>query len=230
MPAYAGLSDIMRRADVSVRALEALAKGDAFGSLGLDRRTALWEVRALAGQRWQELPLFAHATRRHHDLAGAEPPVTLPRAQPGEEVAADYRSLGLSLKAHPVRLLARPLAADGWQTCAVAHEARDGQRLRLAGLVTMRQRPGTAGGTVFLTLEDGLHSLNVIIWPKLTETCRDAMLRSQILGVVGRIQREKAVLHFIAESLFNLNGYLRHLDEEAARDQRGTRMRSRDFR
>jgi error-prone DNA polymerase len=230
MPAYDGLSDIMRRADVSARALEALAKGDAFASLGLDRRTALWEVRALAGQRWQELPLFAHATRRHHDLAGAEPPVTLPHAAPGEEVAADYRSLGLSLKAHPVRLLARPLAADGWQTCAVAHEARDGQRLRLAGLVTMRQRPGTAGGTVFLTLEDGLHSLNVIIWPKLTETCRDAMLRSQILGVVGRIQREKAVLHFIAESLFNLNGYLRHLDEEAARDQRGTRMRSRDFR
>ena len=129
-----------------------------------------------------------------------------------------------------MRLLSCPLAKDGWQTCAVAHEARDGQRLRLAGLVTMRQRPGTAKGTVFLTLEDGLHSLNVIIWPKLTETYRDPMLRSQILGVVGRIQREKAVLHFIAESLFNLNGYLRYLDEEAGRDQRGTRMRSRDFR
>ena len=230
VPAYAGLADVMRRADVSARALEALARGDAFASLGLDRRTALWEVRALAGRRWQELPLFAHATRRHHDIAGAEPEVALPRAQLGEEVAADYRSLGLSLKAHPVRLLEPRLAGDGWQTCAVAHEAPDGRRLRLAGLVTMRQRPGTAKGTVFLTLEDGLHSLNVIIWPKLTETYRDPMLRSQILGVVGRIQREKAVLHFIAESLFNLNGYLRYLDEEAGRDQRGTRMRSRDFR
>ena len=94
----------------------------------------------------------------------------------------------------------------------------------------MRQRPGTAKGTVFLTLEDGLHSLNVIIWPKLTETYRDAMLRSQILGVVGRIQREKAVLHFIADSLFNLNGFLGHLDAEAGHNQRGTRMRSRDFR
>ena len=187
-------------------------------------------MRALAGQRWQELPLFAHAIQRHHDLASEEPAVTLPQAHAGEEVAADYRSLGLSLKDHPVRLLSCPLAKDGWQTCAVAHEARDGQRLRLAGLVTMRQRPGTAKGTVFLTLEDGLHSLNVIIWPKLTETYRDAMLRSQILGVVGRIQREKAVLHFIADQLFNLNGYLRYLDEDAARNQRGTRMHSRDFR
>ena len=227
---WSSLADIMRRADVSAKSLEAIANADGFASLGLNRRQALWEVRALASQRWQELPLFAHATRRHSDLAGEEPPVTLPQAHAGEEVAADYRSLGLSLKDHPVRLLSRPLAKDGWQTCAVAHEARDGQRLRLAGLVTMRQRPGTAKGTVFLTLEDGLHSLNVIIWPKLTETYRDAMLRSQILGVVGRIQREKAVLHFIADQLFNLNGYLRHLDEDAARNQRGTRMRSRDFR
>ena len=227
---WSSLADIMRRADVSAKSLEAIANADGFASLGLNRRQALWEVRALAGQRWQELPLFAHATRRHHDLAGEEPAVTLPQAHAGEEVAADYRSLGLSLKDHPVRLLSRPLAKDGWQTCAVAHDARDGQRLRLAGLVTMRQRPGTAKGTVFLTLEDGLHSLNVIIWPKLTETYRDAMLRSQILGVVGRIQREKAVLHFIADQLFNLNGYLRYLDEDAARNQRGTRMRSRDFR
>ena len=227
---WSSLADIMRRADVSAKSLEAIANADGFASLGLNRRQALWEVRALAGQRWQELPLFAHASRRHHDLAGEEPAVTLPQAHAGEEVAADYRSLGLSLKDHPVRLLSCPLVKDGWQTCAVAHEARDGQRLRLAGLVTMRQRPGTAKGTVFLTLEDGLHSLNVIIWPKLTETYRDAMLRSQILGVVGRIQREKAVLHFIADQLFNLNGYLRYLDEDAARNQRGTRMRSRDFR
>ena len=227
---YDGLADIMRRADISAKALEAIARADGFNSLGLNRRKALWEVRALARQRWHELPLFAHATRHHHDLSGSEAAVALPAARPGEDVAADYRSLGLSLKAHPMTLLADPLAAAGWKSCAVAFDAPDGQRLRLAGLVTMRQRPGTAKGTVFLTLEDGLHSLNVIIWPKLTETYRDAMLRSQILGVVGRIQREKAVLHFIAESLFNLNGFLGHLDAEAGRNQRGTRMRSRDFR
>ena len=115
---WSSLADIMRRADVSARSLEAIANADGFASLGLNRRQALWEVRALAGQRWQELPLFAHATRRHHDLAGEEPAVTLPQAHAGEEVAADYRSLGLSLKDHPVRLLSRPLAKDGWQTCA----------------------------------------------------------------------------------------------------------------
>jgi error-prone DNA polymerase len=220
----------MRRADVSAKALEAIARADGFNSLGLNRRKALWEVRALARQRWHELPLFAHATRRHDDLAGNELAVALPAAQAGEEVAADYRSLGLSLKAHPVTLLAEPLAAAGWKTSAAAFDARDGQRLRLAGLVTMRQRPGTAKGTVFLTLEDGLQSLNVIIWPKLTETYRDAMLQSQILGVVGRIQREKAVLHFIADALFNLNGFLGHLDAESGHNHRTTRMRSRDFR
>ena len=178
---------------MSARALEAIAKGDGFGSLKLNRRQALWEVRALAGQRWHELPLFAHATRRHDDLAGREETVSLPAAQPGEDVAADYRSLGLSLKAHPLTLLAKPLAADGWKGCALAHEAADGQRLRLAGLVTMRQRPGTAKGTVFLTLEDGLDSLNVIIWPKLTETYRDAMLRSGSWGCWA--YRKKVVLH-----------------------------------
>ena len=164
------------------------------------------------------------------NVAGTEAAVTLPTAAKGEEVAADYRSLGLSLKAHPIRLLQPQLAATGWQNCAVGLEARDGRRLRLAGLVTMRQRPGTASGTVFLTLEDDIHSLNVIIWPKLTETYRDAMLRSQILGVVGRVQREGAVIHFIAESLFNLNGFLRYLDTESATKTHGTRMRSRDFR
>jgi len=229
-PAYTSLADIMRRADVSARALEAIAAADGFTSLGLNRRQALWDVRALAKQRWHELPLFEHATRRHHDLAGLEDPVALPVAGDGEEVAADYRSLGLSLKAHPITLLERPLAAAGWQNCAAAEQAQNGLRMRLAGLVTMRQRPGTAKGTVFVTLEAGLYSLNVIIWPKLTETYRDAMLQSQILGVVGRIQREKSVLHFVAESLFNLNGFLRHLDEEAGRNRRGTRMRSRDFR
>lgn len=229
-PAFHSLSDIMRRADVSANALQALAAADGFTSMGLNRREAFWQVRALGKQRWHEMPLFAHATRRHDTIAGEEAAVTLPTAAAGEEVAADYRSLGLSLKAHPITLLRPQLSTAGWQNCAVGLEARDGRRLRLAGLVTMRQRPGTASGTVFLTLEDDIHSLNVIIWPKLTETYREPMLRSQILGVVGRVQREGRVIHFIAESLFNLNGFLRYLDAEAATKTQGTRMRSRDFR
>lgn len=229
-PAFDSLADIMRRADVSATALQAIAAADGFASMQLDRRQAQWQVRALARQRLHEMPLFAQAGRRHDSVAGTEPTVSLPSASGGEEVAADYRSLGLSLKAHPVTMLAPSLQAAGWQSCAVAHDVRDGTRLRLAGLVTMRQRPGTASGTVFLTLEDDIHALNVIIWPKLTETYREALLRSQILGVVGRVQREQSVVHFIADSLFNLNGFLRHLDSAAAANTSGTRMRSRDFR
>ena len=229
-PAFASLAEIMRRADVSANALNAIAAADGFASMGLDRRQAQWQVRVLGRQRMNDMPLFAHASRRHNNVAGTEPDVQLPQASGGEEVAADYRSLGMSLKAHPVTMLAPPLQAAGWQSCAMAHDVRDGTRLRLAGLVTMRQRPGTASGTVFLTLEDDIHSLNVIIWPKLTETYREALLRSQILGVVGRVQRSQSVVHFIAESLFNLNGFLRHLDEAAAANAKGTRMRSRDFR
>ena len=229
-PAFASLAEIMRRADVSANALNAIAAADGFASMGLDRRQAQWQVRVLGRQRMNDMPLFAHASRRHNNVAGTEPDVQLPQASGGEEVAADYRSLGLSLKAHPVTMLAPPLQAAGWQSCAMAHDVRDGTRLRLAGLVTMRQRPGTASGTVFLTLEDDIHSLNVIIWPKLTKTYREALLRSQILGVVGRVQRSQSVVHFIAESLFNLNGFLRHLDEAAAANAKGTRMRSRDFR
>ena len=229
-PAFASLAEIMRRADVSANALNAIAAADGFASMGLDRRQAQWQVRVLGRQWMNDMPLFAHASRRHNNVAGTEPDVQLPQASGGEEVAADYRSLGLSLKAHPVTMLAPPLQAAGWQSCAMAHDVRDGTRLRLAGLVTMRQRPGTASGTVFLTLEDDIHSLNVIIWPKLTETYREALLRSQILGVVGRVQRSQSVVHFIAESLFNLNGFLRYLDEAAAANAKGTRMRSRDFR
>ncbi|NCF48162.1 MAG: DNA polymerase III subunit alpha [Bacteroidetes bacterium] len=224
-PAFATLADIMRQADVSAKALQAIADADGFASLGLNRRQALWQVRALGRKPLHEMPLFATSNNRDNN----EPAVSLPIASDGEEVAADYRSLGLSLKAHPIRILAPSLQGAGWQSCAGAQDVRDGTRLRLAGLVTMRQRPGTASGTVFLTLEDDIHSLNVIIWPKLTQTYREALLRSQILGVVGRVQREQAVVHFIAESLFNLNGFLRHLDSAAA-DTKSTRMRSRDFR
>jgi len=229
-PAFTSLAEIIRRADVSAKALQAIAAADGFASMGLDRRQAHWQVRALDRQRLQEMPLFAHASRRQDSVAGAEPAVRLPAVRDGESVAADYRSVGLSLKAHPVTMLAPHLQAAGWQGCAIAHELRDGARLRLAGLVTMRQRPGTASGTVFLTLEDDVHSLNVIIWPKLTETYREALLRAQILGVVGRVQREQAVVHFIAESLFNLNGFLHHLDTAAATNPKSNRMRSRDFR
>ncbi|MDC1383290.1 error-prone DNA polymerase [Candidatus Puniceispirillum sp.] len=228
MQAFSSLDDIMRQADISVKSLQAIANADGFSSLGINRRQALWAARGLARHQLSDMPLFAHAGRRHERLAGREPLVTLPQAALGENVVEDYRSLGLSLKAHPLNLLQKSLAADGWQICSHAHNAPDGKRLRLAGLVTMRQRPGTASGTVFVTLEDGQGIVNVIIWPKLTETYREALLRAQILGLVGRVQRQQAVIHVIAESLFNLNGFLCHIDAKAGKGD-GVRMKSRDF-
>jgi error-prone DNA polymerase len=258
-PAFATLDEVLRRADVSTRALQAVAAADGCGSLGLSRRQALWQIRRLRRQRHDELPLFAKISDDHHAastpdiitpeltapgpiLPGEEPQVTLPVASAGSEVAEDYRSLGLSLKAHPLDLLAAPLARAGWQLCHVIGQHGDGRRLRLAGLVTMRQRPGTAGGTVFLTIEDGQGQVNVIVRPQLTVTYRDALLRAQIIGLVGRVQRAHSVTNFIAESLFDLNGFLRYLDPAAtpktsqAQQMRQTqtsaqtRTKSRDFR
>jgi error-prone DNA polymerase len=253
-PAFATLDEVLRRADVSARALQAVAAADGCGSLGLSRRQALWQIRRLRRQRHDELPLFVQTSDDHHTvptselttpgpiLPGEEPQVTLPVASAGSEVAEDYRSLGLSLKAHPLDLLAAPLARAGWKLCHVIGQHGDGRRLRLAGLVTMRQRPGTAGGTVFLTIEDGQGQANVIVWPQLTITYRDALLRAQIIGLVGRVQRAQSVTHFIAESLFDLNGFLCHLDPTATpknsqtsqtrqtQTSGQTRMKSRDFR
>jgi error-prone DNA polymerase len=235
-PVFATMDEVMQRADVSVRSIQAIAAADGFTSLGLARRQALWQARRLGRQRHHELPLFA-ATQLQGDQSqqatttiGKEPQVILPVASPGHEVAEDYRSLGLSLKAHPLDMLATPLAAAGWQLCHVIAKHCDGERLRLAGLVTMRQRPGTAGGTVFLTIEDGQGQANVIIWPKLTVTYRQALLRSQVIGLVGRVQKAQSVTHFIAESLFNLNGFLHHLDDDAMKTGGSVSMKSRDFK
>ena len=143
--------------------------------------------------------------------SGEQDNLIMPDANIGEKLVMDYGATGLSLRAHPVALLAPYFGQDGWQGCAVAAAALQGKRLSLIGLVTTRQRPGTAKGTVFVTMEDGDFSLNVIIWPKLVETYRQAVLKSRLLGVVGRIQREGRVLHFIAERLEVCDDYLRHL-------------------
>ena len=226
--AFSSLDDVMRQADVSVKSLQAIANADGFSSLNIDRRQALWAARGLSRHRLNDMPLFAHAEQRHERLAGIEPAIILPPVGLGENVAEDYRSLGLSLKAHPLDLLQTPLVAAGWHMCSHVKNVPDGKRLRLAGLVTMRQRPGTASGTVFITLEDGQGTANIIIWPKLTEAYREALLHAQVLGLVGYVQRQQAVIHVIAESLFNLNGFLRHIDAKAGTGG-GVRIKSRDF-
>ena len=227
---YHSLSDIIRRADVSVNTLEALARADAFVSLGLSARNAFWEIKRLGRittqTNSQALPLFAHAEQRQQIVMPDEPPISLPFAPLGEQVAQDYQATNLSLKAHPISLVAPYFTKDGWHSCGMAFAAQSGRRLRLMGLVVGRQRPGTAKGTVFVTLEDTDGPLNVIIWPNLVQAQRAELLGAHILGVVGRVQKEGAVLHFIAESLHNGDKYLQHIQTVS---EEVPRLKSRDF-
>ncbi|MCH8931383.1 MAG: error-prone DNA polymerase [Proteobacteria bacterium] len=125
----------------------------------------------------------------------------LPSPTVAEAVVADYRTLGLSLRAHPIALLRRQLRAAGWLSCAELKKLPNGAPAAVAGLVITRQRPNSASGVVFVTLEDESEHSNVIIWPQLVERQRREVLEARLLGVRGRVQREGEVLHLIATHL-----------------------------
>ncbi len=202
---YGDAAALQRRARLGPAALERLAEADAMGSLGLDRRAALWAVQALDEA---PLPLFAAAARR---TLAPEPEVTLPPAALGEEVAADYATLRLSLKTHPLALLRERLARDGVTPHAELATTAEGKRVTVAGLVLVRQRPGSARGVIFATLEDESGPANVIIWPDIFERFHRVVLASRLMAVTGRLQREGIVIHVIAERLADLSHYLRDL-------------------
>ncbi len=204
---YRDLIEVQDRSGVGKPALEALARADAYHSLGLDRRRALWAVRGLEDQ---PLPLFAHAGAR------PEPAVTLPAAAPGEQVADDYRSLRLSLKAHPLAILRDTLAERGFVPCATLEDRAHDRPVRLAGLVITRQRPGSAKGVIFVTLEDETGIANLIVWTRVFDRYRRATLDARLLGVDGRVQREGSVIHVVAERLVDLSPLLARLDAPAA--------------
>src|SRR5215217_9786153 len=149
---FGSVQDLWRRAGVPVAALERLAEADAFGSLGLTRRQALWDVRALGGE---PLPLFAAADERRGSLRPEleEERVDLVPMTAGREVVEDYRSRGLTLRSHPVVFLRGDLAASGYVPAADLSGTPDGCRVSVAGLVLVRQRPGSANGVLFVTLE-----------------------------------------------------------------------------
>ncbi|MFQ5566347.1 MAG: error-prone DNA polymerase, partial [Paracoccaceae bacterium] len=181
---YADIESLQRRAGLTRAAITRLANADAFGSLGaspgLSRREALWEARALTGDA--PLPLFA-------DGEGlAEPAANLPAAGLGEQVVEDYRSLRLSLRAHPLALM-RGRLGNG-HTAARIVGTPDGARIAATGLVITRQRPGTASGVIFVTLEDETGVVNVIVWPKTYERFRRAVIAGRLLRITGKLQRE----------------------------------------
>jgi error-prone DNA polymerase len=207
---FDSVRDLWLRTRLPPAALERLANADAFGSLGLTRRDALWAVRALqrAGDK-DDLPLFARVA-----MPPLEPDVALPAMRPGEQVVEDYRHLHLSLKAHPVSFLRADLEARG----ALRHEGlgavSSGRRVTVAGLVLVRQRPGTAKGVIFMTLEDETGIANTIVWQRTFETFRPVVLGARLISVTGKLQNEKGVIHVVAEELRDLTPLLRRLSED----------------
>ncbi|MDP6788735.1 MAG: error-prone DNA polymerase [Rhodospirillales bacterium] len=225
---YRDIDALWRRASLSKAALSTLARADAYRSLGLNRRQALW---AVAGLDEAPLPLFAGL-----DGAGArpEPRVVLPEMALGAEVAEDYRALRLTLKRHPLALLRRDLEDDGFGPCRHLDGLAHGRRAKVAGLVTARQRPASAKGVIFLTLEDEGGIANLIVWASVFERFRRAVLSAALLGVAGTVQREGTVIHVLADKLFDLTARLSDLGGEAPRPggadaKRRLGLASRDF-
>ncbi|MCC7275115.1 MAG: error-prone DNA polymerase [Alphaproteobacteria bacterium] len=213
---YADPQALWRRTGLPAAVLERLADADAFGSIGLGRRPALWAVKRLKAPA---LPLFAAmeaAAAEHAD----EPAVSLPAMSLGAEVVEDYTALALSLKAHPMALLRPGLPPAGprpWQRLVPARrlvEMPDRSRAAVAGLVLIRQRPGSAKGVIFLTLEDETGVANLVVWPPVFERLRPVVLGGRLVAASGRVQRQGTVVHLVVEDLGDWSDRLDRLSEE----------------
>ena len=191
---YGDLRELQERAGLSAAAIRRLAAADAFRSLDMDRRQALWEAGALKDA--PDLPLFRSVRDE-----GSEPPVSLPVMPACEQVVEDYRTLRLSLKAHPLSFLRKSLRKQRYISAADLKRSRNGQKVKLAGLVLVRQRPGSAKGVCFITLEDETGVANLVVWPKVMADCRKAVMQSRLLAVQGHVQRDVEIVHVVARSL-----------------------------
>lgn len=191
--------------------LEKLAAADAFRSLGLDRREALWAVKALrrSGDK-DDLPLFAAAR-----MAEMEPDAHLPSMPLGRQVVEDYRALNLSLKAHPVSFVRRELEARHVVRNETLRDTPPGGIVTVSGLVLVRQRPGSANGVIFMTLEDETGIANAIVWPKVFERFRPVVMGSRLVSITGKLQKESDVIHVVAQRIDNLSFLLGNLSDGA---------------
>ena len=212
---YDSVRDLWLRAGLTPAVLERLAEADAFRSIGLDRREALWIVRGLnrAGDK-DDLPLL-----KTIGFVPLEPEASLPPMPLGQHVVEDYRHLTLSLKAHPVGFVRAELAGKGILAAEALADQPHGRRVTVAGLVLVRQRPGSAKGTIFLTLEDETGIANIIVWPKVFEGLRPIIIGSRFIAITGRLQRDGDVMHVVtekAEDLTRLLGLLSSLGPQVS--------------
>ncbi|HEY7810435.1 MAG TPA: error-prone DNA polymerase [Allosphingosinicella sp.] len=200
---FTSIEDVWRRSAVPLAELEKLADADAFRSLGVDRRQALWQVRGLGEA---PLPLFAAAE-------GREPDVALKPLTEGREVVEDYRALQLSLRAHPLAFLRPEFDRRGVTRCADLAHTRDGKPVTVAGVVLIRQRPGSAKGVLFITIEDETGVANAILWPDRFEAQRRIVLSASMIGIKGVVQREGEIIHVITARMEDLTPLLHSVGE-----------------
>jgi error-prone DNA polymerase len=206
--AFADVADLARRAKLDRRDMKALADADALATLAGHRHAAVWDVAGVE----RLPPLVADST-----FDEAAP--TLREPSEGEQIVADYRSLGLTLRRHPLALLRAQLAKRRLATAADVARTPHGRIVRTAGIVIGRQKPDTASGVVFVTIEDETGATNVIVWRDLGDRQRRELLGARLLAVYGKVEREGAVLHVLAGRLVDLTPLLGELP-----------TRSRDFR
>ncbi|KTT70763.1 error-prone DNA polymerase [Sphingomonas endophytica] len=199
---FTSVEDLWRRSGVPLAALEKLARADAFRALGLDRRQALWAIRGLGEE---PLPLLAGIERR-------EEPVTLTRLTEGREVVEDYRATQLSLRAHPLHFL-RPRLDDRRMTRCADLGKHDGKMVEVAGIILVRQRPGSAKGVLFITIEDETGVANGILWPDRFEAQRRTVMSAAMVSLKGQVQVEGKVIHVIVDRVTDLTAMLREVGD-----------------
>ncbi|HZW05759.1 MAG TPA: OB-fold nucleic acid binding domain-containing protein, partial [Phycisphaerales bacterium] len=200
---FPSVEALWRASSASARALRRLAAADAFGSMGLSRQQALWQARSLRDER---LPLFESLPERPAEQ------VPLPAIDPGRHVRLDYESSGLSLRAHPVSFVRAALDArrPAIKRCTDLRDERTapaGERIRIAGIVLVRQRPGTAKDVTFITIEDETGSANLVVWRNIYHKYRHHA-KAHFILVQGRVQRQGLVVHVVAERIQRLSGKL----------------------
>ncbi|MFL6796258.1 MAG: error-prone DNA polymerase [Xanthobacteraceae bacterium] len=214
---YRSVRDLWLRTGFPAWVIERLADADAFGSLGLSRRQALWSAKALGrvGDHEDDLPLFRRTSSEPAQIdqgpVAREPDMPLPPMAEGEEVVYDYRFLELSLRAHPVSFLRSDLGGYGIIRNEELRAKASGTRVTVAGLVTIRQQPGSAHGVIFMTIEDESSVANIIVWPKTFERFRPIVLGARFVAVTGEVQHESGVIHVVAARLQDITPLLGRL-------------------
>jgi error-prone DNA polymerase len=211
---FGSVGEVWRRTGVPRAAIERLAEADAFHALGEDRRQGLWKVKGLGEA---PLPLFAAADSREDLFSpeGLEPGVTLRPMTDGREVVEDYRSLQLSLRAHPLTFLRNELTRRGIVACADLARIRDGKHVEVAGVILVRQKPGSAKGVLFMTIEDETGIANGILWPDRFEAQRRTVMSASMIGMRGVVQREGEVIHVICNKIIDHGDLLAQVGQMA---------------